>query len=285
MVDNEFILLHTLPIKAPIIIMINLQVLDLLKEGGAEHMKYFSEYVTHLICGDEAEETDITDANDLYEIPALTIKWIYMCCKLKRLVNTKPYLYNTTKLFSNLTFTFSEIREDKVILWALITYNGGSVQTNLTNKSTHLITGSTSSSKYLKAQSLGPDIIKIVTPDWVVQSIKNGSLADSELFQPRLILWPKSVKHESTTSITGFEPEPSESPQNQEESSEDSTQALLAKLKQRMPWNQPQMDAMPPNVVAPPSRLPASLGGNVTNVTSQQGKIYIGNLCTKLLLL
>ncbi|EFA05726.1 PAX-interacting protein 1 [Tribolium castaneum] len=231
------------------------KVVDLLKVGGAERLNYFSDYVTHLICGENAEENDITDATDLYEIPAVTSKWVFASARLKKLVNTKPYVYNLNKLFTNLVFCLSKVGSDREALWAVITYHGGLVQLNLTNKCTHLVTVDTNSPKYEKAANLGADKITVITPDWVVESVKNNALAQADLFHPKLIQWPKVAKHESTIAITGFEPEKVESVEKTNDMVTDSTQALLDKLKQRMPWIQPQTtttaDIVPPNVVAP----------------------------------
>nr|CAH7749107.1 unnamed protein product [Callosobruchus chinensis] len=237
------------------------KVIDVLKNGGAERLNYFSDYVTHLIVGESPEENDIVDATDVYEVPALTPKWVFMCAALKRLVTTKPYLYShDQKLFSNYVFCFSNIKQDRNYLWSLITYNGGTVQLNLSRNCHFLIAVETDGIKYKKAESLGPELIKIVTPDWVVESVKNMSLADPSLFHPKLINWPKPVKQDSTTAITGFEPEQMEAiGKTEEQAISDSTQALLDKLKQRMPWNQPNTPQTmsssdpiaPPNVVAP----------------------------------
>lgn len=216
--------------------------MDLLKHGGAERMNYFSDYVTHLICGHDPEETDLSDATEVYEIPAVTVKWIIYSSHLKRQLNPKPYLYDTNKLFSNLTFCFSDVGRDREILWALITYHGGEVQLNFDKNCRYLITTSTTSEKYFKAQSLGADIVSIVTPDWLIETVRNKCFAQADLFHPRLILWPKVVKHESTTAITGFEPDEFDVNDGSfDHILPDSTQALLEQLKQRMPWNQPQV--------------------------------------------
>lgn len=224
-----------------------MQALELLRNGGAERMNYFSDYVTHLVCGYNAEETDVSDANDLYEIPAVTVKWVFISAALKQLVSVKPYIYNTKNLFSNLFFTFSKIRTDRNVLWSLITYYGGNVQLNLDSRVTHLVTIDTTSSKYIRSYTLG--LIQIVTPDWITECIKSKSLLQAELYHPKLIIVPKTIKHQSTTSITGFEPEPSDNHEKTaEQNAADSTQALLDKLKQRMPWNQPQTSAIKGNI-------------------------------------
>lgn len=65
-----------------------LQILNLLQEGGAERSNYFSDFVTHLIAGNEALENDISEAKDLYEIPAVTQNWILYSVKCNKLL---PY--------------------------------------------------------------------------------------------------------------------------------------------------------------------------------------------------
>lgn len=65
-----------------------LQIVNLLQEGGAESSNYYSDYVTHLIAGYEALESDISAAKDLYEIPAVTQNWILYSVKCNKLL---PY--------------------------------------------------------------------------------------------------------------------------------------------------------------------------------------------------
>lgn len=165
-------------------------------------MKYYSDYVTHLICGPNPDETDVSDANEVYEIPAVTPKWVRVSAHVGRLVSTKPYLFSYSKLFTNTVMCLSRVGEDRDVLWALITYHGGLVQLNLDVSCTHLVTTQTDTPKYEKA--LGERIV-IVTPDWVVESVRNNAIVQAEIYHPRLIAWPRVVKHESTTAITGFD--------------------------------------------------------------------------------
>ncbi|CAH1132708.1 unnamed protein product [Ceutorhynchus assimilis] len=241
------------------------KITSLLKAGGAEHQNYFSDYVTHLIVGDNPEENDLVDAKDVYEIPAVTPRWIFMCARLKKRLDPNPYFYMTeAKIFSGQIFCFSKLNEDRNNLWGLVTYNGGVVHLKLTGRCSFLVTVITEGPKYDKAFSLGPESIKIVTPDWIFEALKIKGFPDPALFHPKLINWPKPVKPpEPTTAITGFEPDISENAVKVEDKTlPDSTQALLEKLKKRMPWNQPPNSTIaalttssdpvaPPNVVAP----------------------------------
>ncbi|CAH2052400.1 unnamed protein product, partial [Iphiclides podalirius] len=143
------------------------RIMLLLQSGGAENTKYFSDYVTHLICGQNAADTDLDDAQDIYQIPAVTESWVLACARLKKLANPKPYTPNKNKIFSNVVACISK--------------------------------------------------------------------------PP-----PKSM--DRISAITGFDFEEgiakNEVPtQNMTENKDDSTQALLDKLKQRMPWNHPPSSA------------------------------------------
>lgn len=57
-------------------------------------------------------------------------------------------------------------------LWAMITFYGGSFQSKLTPDCTHLIASQASGAKYEAA--VKSSSIKIVTPDWVVESVNLG---------------------------------------------------------------------------------------------------------------
>ncbi|KAL3271355.1 hypothetical protein HHI36_021839 [Cryptolaemus montrouzieri] len=246
------------------------EIIELLTKGGADQSKYFSDFVTHLICGDNPEETDIIDATDVYEVPAVTPKWILISTKLNRLVNTKPYLFNRPYIFASKTFCLSKVKEDLETLWALITYNGGKVQLNFDQKCRFLVTVDTNTPKYEKALSLGPEKITIVTPDWIIECIRKMDIVQPDLFHPRLIDWPKPpqpIQHESTTAITGFEETENPRDDNGNDEVASSTQALLEKLKQRMPWNQPEQQQI--NQHQQQNQANAAANQTASNVSNQ----------------
>lgn len=220
------------------------KVMLLLSSGGAENTKYFSDYVTHLICGVNASDSDIEEAQEIYQIPAVTIDWVVACAHLKKLANTKPYNPNRNNIFSNVVACLCKISPtDAKTLYALITYYGGKAQLHLNEKCTHLICGSASGKKYSVASSSLR--VKIVTPDWVLESLRARIQAVADVFHPKLLIVPQpKIIDTRISAITGFDFEEgiakNEVPtQNMAESKDDSTQALLDKLKQRMPWNHP----------------------------------------------
>lgn len=78
--------------------------MNLLQEGGAERSNYFSDFVTHLIAGNEALENDISEAKDLYEIPAVTQNWILYSVKCNKLLPypfTRDYYFNINILYTH----------------------------------------------------------------------------------------------------------------------------------------------------------------------------------------
>ena len=82
----------------------------------------------------------------------------------------------------------------------MITYYGGSFRLQLESDCTHLISTKPEGLKYEKAVETN-DKIKIVTPDWVIDSVKNKSLCDEDLYHPRLLIFnnqSSSLKPELT---------------------------------------------------------------------------------------
>ncbi|KAJ8712780.1 hypothetical protein PYW08_008084 [Mythimna loreyi] len=223
------------------------RIMQLLQSGGAESTKYFSDYVTHLICGENAADTDVDEAQDIYQIPAVTEHWVLACARLRRLADPKPYIPHKNKIFTNIVCCISKVSvADAKALFAVITYHGGKVKLNLDSQCTHLICGSAAGKKYSAALTLPSSRIKIVTPDWVLESIRARIQAVTDIFHPKLLVVPQPPPKamDRISAITGFDFEEgiakNEVPtQNMAENKDDSTQALLDKLKQRMPWNHP----------------------------------------------
>jgi hypothetical protein len=58
------------------------QIEKLLENGGASISKFMLDYITHLICGVNYDENEVSQAQELYEIPALTEKWVVASAKL-----------------------------------------------------------------------------------------------------------------------------------------------------------------------------------------------------------
>lgn len=245
----------------------------LLQSGGAESTKYFSDYVTHLICGQNAADTDVDEAQDIYQIPAVTEHWVLACARLRRLADPKPYIPHKNKIFTNIVCCISKVSvADAKALFAVITYHGGKVKLNLDSQCTHLICGSAAGKRYSAALTLPSSRIKIVTPDWVLESIRARIQAVTDIFHPKLLVVPQPPPKamDRISAITGFDFEEgiakNEVPtQNMAENKDDSTQALLDKLKQRMPWNHPPASSS--GSVAPSTPI-SSMGYTSTSMST-----------------
>ncbi|XP_024871465.1 PAX-interacting protein 1-like isoform X2 [Temnothorax curvispinosus] len=207
------------------------KILNLLQEGGAERSNYFSDFVTHLIAGNEALENDISEAKELYDIPAVTQNWILYSVKCNKLLPTQYFSPEENQLFSNICVCLSQVsRADSKSLWAMITLQGGKCQLRLDRYCTHLVAAKANGVKYEAATR---HHIPVVTPDWITECCKKGTLVNEVEYHPRLLVSPNS----STAMITGFMDEDTDNNVAQEE--QDRTKAMLEQLKQRMPWNQP----------------------------------------------
>jgi len=70
-------------------------VLSLLQDGGAEQQQHF-DFCTHCIVGEDAPESDISSAKDLYEVPAVTQQWVIRSTECGKLL---PYPFFQSTFF------------------------------------------------------------------------------------------------------------------------------------------------------------------------------------------
>nr|CAD7404022.1 unnamed protein product [Timema cristinae] len=197
----------------------------LLKEGGGERLNYFSHCVTHCIVGNNALESDITDATELYEIPALREEWYpyIFSITLDYCTRTEGFIAGTNCLFANVTACISGLSKmDANKLWAMVIFHGGKVQSLFNRSCTHLITSKKEGAKYKRAVRHGR-FIRTVTPDWVVDSVRVDACSNP-------------AANMSTAQILGFTDDDMDTGQLLVSSSKASA---MEQLRQRMPWNQP----------------------------------------------
>ncbi|EDO41034.1 predicted protein [Nematostella vectensis] len=117
-----------------------------LKQGGARREFYISDLVTHVIT-DSADFPQHSEAEE-FNLPIVLIP-----------------------------------SGDLNILWAMVTYHGGSVQLSLTSDCTHLVIPKPIGEKY-KCALKYPGLIKIVTPSWLIDSIRKDKLLPEEDYMP-----------------------------------------------------------------------------------------------------
>ncbi|KAG8236104.1 hypothetical protein J437_LFUL000466 [Ladona fulva] len=179
------------------------------KDGGGKRMTYMSDFVTHCITGKDAVENDVSQAEDLYEVPAVTQYWVLLSAKCKKLLPTKGFVHSGG-LFSGIKACLSQLsKSDNLKVWAMISFRGGVACDVLDSSCTHLVTTKPMGNKYRVAVhhqqqhrdeededsegQRGKNGVKIVTPDWVTDSLRTGGRCQETLYHPRLLILPRPV--------------------------------------------------------------------------------------------
>ncbi|MGH0154568.1 UNVERIFIED_CONTAM: hypothetical protein FKN15_030603 [Acipenser sinensis] len=133
------------------------KVVQLLKSGKAKEVSY-NALATHIIAVD-GDNPEVGEAREVFDLPVVKIS-----------------------------------SEDRNTLWALITFYGGDCQLSLNKKCTHLIVLEPAGEKYECA--LKHSSIKIVTPDWVLDSVVDKSRKEEEMYHPRLNIQEEEEEEE-----------------------------------------------------------------------------------------
>lgn len=142
--------------------------------------------ITHLLCGVDFDETEIGEANDIYDIPSVTGEWVKACVRFGRLVCPKIYHPIPNGLFTSIVAAITDLSiNDRKKLYAMITFNGGCVERHFTAKTTHLICGKANGDVYTKAMELKSDKFCIVSPDWIYECLSVQELIDPKPYHPR----------------------------------------------------------------------------------------------------
>lgn len=165
------------------------EVIALLTKGGGKRDTYLCEMVTHVIA-DDITNHEYQEARELFELPCVMSEWVTLSVKCKSLLDKKLFAPEG-RLFSGVVACASQVEEeDRLPLWGMIVYHGGRCQGNLTPQCTHLITAAAEGPKYETALE-HEDTLKVVTPDWVTDSIERNTVQDEKVYHPRLIVYPK----------------------------------------------------------------------------------------------
>jgi len=199
-----------------------------LLEGGAKHINYLSDIVTHVIADRNCPEAD--EAVELFDKPVVTSLWVNLSLRAKLIL--PPEAFNPTKrVFHNVVAAFSEdlTQKDTEILAATITFYGGKVSKEL-SMATHLI----STSKPNDSTRSTNSHLKIVAPDWVIDSITQTRSCDEVIYDPALLNGPpppaplppptppSTVVQPVGEQIIDVRPAPPKEPQNKDTDPDDS---------------------------------------------------------------
>uniref|UniRef100_A0A8D8S037 PAX-interacting protein 1 n=1 Tax=Cacopsylla melanoneura TaxID=428564 RepID=A0A8D8S037_9HEMI len=230
----------------------NLQEETLVKHGG-EKIEYFSDYVKICIVGEDPLETDLTDAKEIYEVPAVRQDWVSCSLHMKKQLDPKPFEIDNILLKDIVLHCSGLSEEDMFTVLSVLFINGGAFEKDLNSeKVTHLICNVASGPKYEYVLENRANI-HLITPDWLMFSVERKQLQPEVEFHPRLLILPKpppsSPKpHQDLgdlSSITGFDdvglPAEGQAPLGS-----GPEHPNLQQLKQRFPWMSPSSPSHSP---------------------------------------
>uniref|UniRef100_A0A669E228 PAX-interacting protein 1 n=1 Tax=Oreochromis niloticus TaxID=8128 RepID=A0A669E228_ORENI len=136
---------------------IDQKVVQLLKAGKAKEVSY-NALATHIIAED-GDNPEVGESREVFDLPVV------------------------------------KLPDDLNALWAYITFYGGECQLNLNKKVTHLVLKEPKGAKFECA--LKHSGIKIVTPDWITDSVKDKARKEEALYHPRLTYVEPEEEEES----------------------------------------------------------------------------------------
>ena len=156
---------------------------------------------TMCIVGKDAEDTDVQESAEIYEIPVVREEWVLHSVRCKQRLPLSCFQApfgddQAGQVFGHLNICFGGLSiKDKKSLWALVISDGGKATYELKKGTTHLVVGAASGPKYFEAlkrngaghnadEEKKEDVIKIVTPDWIIQCIQRKTRLAERPFHP-----------------------------------------------------------------------------------------------------
>ncbi|XP_060681119.1 PAX-interacting protein 1 [Hemiscyllium ocellatum] len=180
---------------------IDQQVIQLLKAGKAKEVSY-NALATHIIAED-GDNPEVGEAREVFDLPVVKPSWVFLSVRCGQLLPVAGFSPEGGQVFSGVAACLSRVStEDRKTLWALITFYGGDCQLKLNKACTHLIVPEPQGEKYNCA--LSRSSIKIVTPDWVEDSVVAKSRKDECTYHPRLVI----PEEEDEEELAGNDEEP-----------------------------------------------------------------------------
>ncbi|CAH2282019.1 PAX-interacting 1 [Pelobates cultripes] len=162
------------------------QVVQMLKAGKAKEVSY-NALATHIIAED-GDNPEVGEAREVFDLPIVKPSWVTLSVRCGARLPENGFSPESGQIFFGVTACLSQVSpEDRNSLWALTTFHGADCQLSLNKKCTHLIVPEPKGSKYEYAYQR--ESIKIVTPDWVLDSISDKAKKDEAPYHPRLIVY------------------------------------------------------------------------------------------------
>lgn len=159
-------------------------VKQILLANGATLIHYLSEIVTHVIA-DYSNCPVAEEAVDIFEKTVVNSSWVLLSIKTKKILPIWAYSpFNN--IFNGVIASFSSSlsQNDAKALASAITFYGGKV-TRTIDVCTHFIV-----TKDDEIDLPKDDKVRIVTPDWVLDSIKDKTVCKEVSYHPSLLDYP-----------------------------------------------------------------------------------------------
>ncbi|XP_062517729.1 PAX-interacting protein 1-like isoform X2 [Corticium candelabrum] len=153
------------------------QTRSLLRQGGANREFSLNERVTHIIAAPDILPSSVCN-DTIFQAVTVKPEWVTMSVKCRSLLPTDPFVLKSDQLFSGVVVCPSQMSEaDRHSVLAMVTFYGGRYQARLNSKCSHLVTPGPFGAKYACAVKHS-DTVKVVTPEWIIDSIKAGHCLD-----------------------------------------------------------------------------------------------------------
>ncbi|KAK9539573.1 hypothetical protein VZT92_004672 [Zoarces viviparus] len=172
---------------------IDQKVVQLLKAGKGKEVSY-NALATHIIAED-GDNPEVGESREVFDLPVVKPSWVILSVRCGDLLPVTGFSPESGQIFFGVTACLPRLPDDLNTLWAYITFYGGECQLNLNKKVTHLVVKEPKGAKFECAlKHLG---IRIVTPDWITECVKEKSRKDEVLYHPRLTYVEPEEEEES----------------------------------------------------------------------------------------
>ncbi|XP_072219210.1 PAX-interacting protein 1 [Leuresthes tenuis] len=172
---------------------IDQKVVQLLKAGKGKEVSY-NALATHIIAED-GDNPEVGESREVFDLPVVKPSWVILSVRCGDLLPVTGFSPESGQIFFGVTACLPRLPDDLNALWAYITFYGGECQLNLNKKVTHLVVKEPKGVKF--ECGLKHPGIKIVTPDWITDSVKDKSRKDETLYHPRLTYVEPEEEEES----------------------------------------------------------------------------------------
>uniref|UniRef100_A0A8C7XE88 PAX-interacting protein 1 n=1 Tax=Oryzias sinensis TaxID=183150 RepID=A0A8C7XE88_9TELE len=171
------------------------KVVHLLKSGKGKEVSY-NALATHIIAED-GDNPEVGESREVFDLPVVKPSWVILSVRCGDLLPVTGFSPESGQIFFGVTVCLPSVSlpDDLSALWAYVTFYGGDCQLNLNKKVTHLVVKEAKGAKFECA--LKHPGIKIVTPDWITDSVKDKNRKDEALYHPRLTYVEPEEEEES----------------------------------------------------------------------------------------